>query len=127
MESGIQAVQGPSDFQLNCSFTEKPGDVVLLITLKALRDSMFKTIATFTPSNIGTPPAFTPDGSYLIGRANLTNPTIETRTATLTFFQVECEDETDYQCEVNYQDGLTGTTPPMSLPFASTNVTVKGN
>ncbi|CAG2232533.1 unnamed protein product [Mytilus edulis] len=42
----------------------------------------------------------------------------------MTFDEVACEDENDYQCEINYQDGATGDAPS-PLPFASTNLTVR--
>ena len=124
MNNNIVGVVGPSDVEVNCSYVRDPGDVLFLISLKAFSEGTYNTIATFLPTN-AFPPAFTPGGQYLENRANLTNPTGGTNTATLTFSQIECEDETDYQCEINYLDGDTGDSPS-PLPTASTNLTVQG-
>ena len=119
----MEAVVGPSDIQVNCSYVADPGDLLFGVNLKAFSEGMFKTIATFSPMNSALP-AFTTDGQYLVNRSNLTNPNGGSNIATLTFSQIVCEDETVYQCEVDYQDGDTGMVPS-PLPTASTNLTVK--
>lgn len=124
MNNNIVGVVGPSDVEINCSYVKDTGDELFLISLKAFSKGTYNTIATFSPHNT-FPPAFTPCGQYLENRANLTNPTDGTNTATLTFCQIECEDETDYQCEIKYLDGGTGDSPS-PLPTASTNLTVQG-
>ena len=124
MNNNIVGVVGPSDVEVNCSYVIDTGDVLFLISLKAFSEGKYNKIATFSPTNTFLP-KFTPGGQYLENRANLTNPTGGTNTATLTFYQIECEDETDYQCEINYLDGGTNDIPS-PLPTASTNLTVPG-
>lgn len=124
MNNHTVGVVGPSDVEVNCSYVTDPGDILFLISLKAFSEGIYNTIATFSPTN-SFPPSFTPGGQYLVNRANLTNPTGGKNTAALTFSQIECEDEKEYQCEINYQDGGTGVVPS-PLPTASTNLTVKG-
>jgi hypothetical protein len=80
--NNIVGVVGPSDVEVNCSYVRDPGDVLFLISLKAFSEGTYNTIATFLPTN-AFPPAFTPGGQYLEYRANLTNPTGGTNTATI--------------------------------------------
>ncbi|XP_063416749.1 mucin-3B-like [Mytilus trossulus] len=124
MNQNILGLLGPSSVQLNCSFDTDAGDVLFLINFKAFIRGAFRNIASFSPPNFGAPALILTDGFYLIGRVTLTNPTSASTTAIMTFDEVACEDETDYQCEINYQDGATGDAPS-PLPFASTNLTVR--
>jgi hypothetical protein len=113
MNNNIVGVVGPSDVEVNCSYVRDPGDVLFLISLKAFSEGTYNTIATFLPTN-AFPPAFTPGGQYLENRANLTNPTGGTNTATLTFSQIECVMiGTDYtgNCKSNYHAITVMTTP----------------
>lgn len=125
MNQNILGLLGPSSVQLNCSYDADTGDVLFLINFKAFIRGAFRNIVSFSPPNIGASPLILTDGFYLVGRVTLTNPTFVSTTATMTFDEVACEDENDYQCEINYQDGATGEAPS-PLPFASTNLTVRG-
>ncbi|XP_071175400.1 cell adhesion molecule 3-like isoform X2 [Mytilus edulis] len=124
MNQNILGLLGPSSVQLNCSYDADTGDVLFLINFKAFIRGAFRNIVSFSPPNIGASPLILTDGFYLVGRVTLTNPTFVSTTATMTFDEVACEDENDYQCEINYQDGATGEAPS-PLPFASTNLTVR--
>lgn len=121
MNQNIVGLLGLSDVQVNCTYVTDPGDVIFLVTMKTRINDTFKSIASYSPS--GGSPQFLPDGYYLIGRADLT---FNVKTATINFTEIVCEDENEYLCEINYQDGGSGDTPS-PLPSTSTNLTIKGN
>ncbi|XP_076109506.1 uncharacterized protein LOC143078528 [Mytilus galloprovincialis] len=124
MNQNILGLLGPSSVQLNCSFDADTDDVLFLINFKAFIRGAFRNIASFSPPPFTAAAQLLTDGLYLMGRVNLTNPTFASTTAIMTFVEIACEDENDYQCEINYQDGVTGDAPS-PLPFASTNLTVR--
>ncbi|XP_052062653.1 cell adhesion molecule 2-like [Mytilus californianus] len=124
MNQNMLGLLGPSTVQLNCSYDIDTDDVLFLINFKAFIRGTFRNIVSFSPPNIGGAALILTDGFYLIGRVTLTNPTFASTTAIMTFNEVDCEDENDYQCEINYQDGTTGESPS-PLPLASTNLTVR--
>ena len=104
-----EGILGPSDLQLRCNYTLGSGERVTLNTIQAKINNVFAYIALFGNDYNAPDPKFVRNGTYLLSRANLSNPTPSfPNTVILTFNQIECEDETEYKCLVSIlsKDGL---------------------
>ncbi|KAL3886560.1 hypothetical protein ACJMK2_026545, partial [Sinanodonta woodiana] len=82
---------------------------VFTIDLKRKRadDSSFYTVVAYYEDNKRNATYYS-DGSDLVGRTVLTNPTSANRRATLQFSYIQCADEADYRCELWYASQENG-------------------
>ncbi|CAC5394413.1 unnamed protein product [Mytilus coruscus] len=106
MNSHITAGIGDSDVELRCQFTTENDDFVNLIHLTARNkttDSFYR-IVTFYPPHRNKLPSLSTSGQYLSGRVSLTNPTGSLNVAIMSYNSVQCEDDTDYGCDVYYDN-----------------------
>ena len=117
-----EGILGPSNLQLRCNYTPGNGEKVYGSNIQAKINNKFVAIASFEKDSNGLDPIFLSNNNYLSSRANLSNPTPTLPdTVILTFNQIECEDETEYRCNVTVKAGVFITTTSNAI-----SIVVKG-
>ncbi|XP_053385243.1 uncharacterized protein LOC123535913 isoform X2 [Mercenaria mercenaria] len=104
-QTADKAVLGDNPFTLSCTYTMGSLDMLYSIELMRKResDSDFTTIVLF--QNTSSPLNVTYTDSSLESRTVATKPTADSRTATLVFNRVECDDKATYKWKAFYSDG----------------------
>ncbi|CAC5404253.1 unnamed protein product [Mytilus coruscus] len=119
-----EGILGQTSLLLRCSYTAVTGEFVTGLYIQAKINGRFKSIATFYTPSVPFNATLTTDGNYLSNRVTLTNPTTtSTDSAIIQFYQIACEDEKEYMCEVAYA-GSGGST---SASSGVANINIKGN
>ncbi|XP_071175286.1 basement membrane-specific heparan sulfate proteoglycan core protein-like [Mytilus edulis] len=119
-----EGIIGSTSLQLRCSYTAVTGEFVTGANIQAKISGQFQNIATFYTPSLPFNASLTTEGNYLTNRVTLANPTsLSTDSALMQFFQIECEDETEYMCQVAYTSAGGST----SADSGVANISVKGN
>ncbi|KAL3886546.1 hypothetical protein ACJMK2_026531, partial [Sinanodonta woodiana] len=97
---------GNHSFSLFCDYNISASESVLTIEMKRKRadDSSFYSVVAYYEDNKRNA-TYYPNGSDLVGRTVLTNPTSANRRTTLQFSYIQCSDEAYYRCELWYASG----------------------
>ncbi|XP_060607533.1 carcinoembryonic antigen-related cell adhesion molecule 5-like isoform X2 [Ruditapes philippinarum] len=122
-KSADKAILGDNPFTLSCAYTLTGNEQLFTIELERKRDTVnteaFETILTF--QNPSSPLNFTYQDTALEDRTVATKPTEESKTATLVFNTIECDDKATYNCKALYTDGAVKTA------VSSVSVLVRAN
>lgn len=103
IDQNITGLVGNTDINLTCSFLLKKGEQILSVHIYAKNKTeifYLKPIAIFEPDR-GSRLYL---GEDLSGRVTLTNITLTSTNATMTFHMLKCTDEKDYICNLYYYD-----------------------
>ncbi|XP_053383675.1 uncharacterized protein LOC128549918 [Mercenaria mercenaria] len=104
-QTADKAILGDNPFTLSCTYTIGPLELLYTIELKRKResDSDFTRIVTF--QNPFSPLNASYTDTSLESRTVATKPTVESKTATLVFNRIECDDKATYKWNAFYSDG----------------------
>ncbi|XP_053384597.1 uncharacterized protein LOC128550166 [Mercenaria mercenaria] len=104
-QSADKAILGDNPFTLSCTYTIGPLEQLYSVELMRKRESDpdFTTIVTFQNPSSALNVTYT--DTSLESRTVATKPTVESRTATLVFNKIECDDKATYKWSVIYTDG----------------------
>jgi hypothetical protein len=109
-KSANKAILGDNAFTISCTYTLTGYDQLFTIELQRKRDTAseaYQSIVSFqSPSS---PLDFTYQDTTLEDRTVATKPTEESKTATLVFNRIECDDKATYNCRALYTDGAVKT------------------
>ncbi|XP_060592094.1 uncharacterized protein LOC132746836 isoform X2 [Ruditapes philippinarum] len=109
--SADKAILGDNPFTLSCHYTLTANDQLFSIELQRKRGTgtteTYETIVTF--QNPSSPLNVTYQDTALEHRTIATKPTEQSKTATLVFNTIECEDKATYNCKALYTDGAVKT------------------
>ncbi|XP_060568281.1 carcinoembryonic antigen-related cell adhesion molecule 5-like [Ruditapes philippinarum] len=123
-KSANKAILGDNPFTISCAYTLTGSDQLFTIELQRKRDTgntaAFETLVTFqSPSHDLL--NFTYQDTALEDRTVATKSTEESKTATLVFNRIECDDKATYNCKALYTDGV------VKLAESSVSVFVRAN